>query len=85
MKPVKHFLLVYRRSTAELISCKDFGEDRAAALAARFAAEMTQRTDPDVEVVVLSADSRETLAATHSRYFRTMSELVSDFCAKVPA
>ena len=83
MKPVKHFLLVYNRATAELISCQDFGEDGAGALTARFAAEMKERAKPDVEVIVLSADSTATLMRTHSRYFKTMSELTGDFSAKV--
>lgn len=75
---MKHFLLVYRRSTAKLIEFRDLGEDRARAVETRFAAEKRERADPDVEVVVLSAPSKEALMKTHSRYFKTISELASD-------
>jgi len=76
---MKAFLLVYRRSTAELLECRDLGEDRAKALAERFAIEKRERHDSDIEVVILSARSEDALRRTHSRYFKTMSELASDF------
>jgi hypothetical protein len=73
-----HFLIVYRRSTGTLIRCDDLGADGAAALRERFDTEMQERADADVEVVLLSASSREELTRTHSRYFKTMSELKAD-------
>jgi hypothetical protein len=76
---MKDFLLVYRRSTASLVECRELGTDRANALAERFSIEKRERRDPDVEVVILSAPSKETLMRTHSRYFKTLSELASDF------
>lgn len=57
---------------------RDLGEDRAKAQALRFAAEKELRTDPDVEVVILAAQSREALVQTHSRYFKTLSQLASE-------
>jgi hypothetical protein len=83
LKTLRHYLLVYDRSTGKLVECRDLGEDRSGALAQRFAIEKRERSHPDIEVVVLSADSLETLRSTHSRYFRTMSELTSDFSAGV--
>ena len=80
---MKDFLLVYRRSTAALIECRDLGEDRAKAQAERFSIEKRERNDPDVEVVILSAASKDALINTHSRYFKTMSELVSDLSAGI--
>jgi hypothetical protein len=72
---VTHFLVVYRRSTAELVECRDLGPDREGALLERFEREKKEKDDPDVEVVLLSATSREALEKTHARYFRNDIEL----------
>ena len=45
------------------------------ALAARFEAERELRDEPDVEIVVLSADSWDALRRTHARYFERVQEL----------
>lgn len=63
------FLLVYRRSTGELIDWKDLGEDRSAATTVRTEREKLEKDDPDVEVIVLSATDREAVMKTHARYF----------------
>jgi hypothetical protein len=70
------FLLTYRRSSGELMACREF-VDRAAATRERTSLEARFREDPDVEVIVLTASSREQLERTHSRYFRTMQELLA--------
>jgi hypothetical protein len=70
-----HFLLVYRRSTGELVEDRDLGQDRAEALKVRFAREQREKDDPDVEVVLLSASSREALMQTHARYFKSVQQL----------
>ena len=75
---MKHFLLQYRRSTGRLLDLRDLGEDRSKALALRFAAEKELRTDPDVEVVILAAQTRDALIHTHSRYFKTLSQLTDE-------
>lgn len=75
---MKHFLLQYRRSTGQLVDLRDLGEDRAKALVLRFAMEKKVRTDPDVEVVILAAQSRDALVHTHARYFKTMSQLAEE-------
>lgn len=75
---MKHFLIVYRRGEGRLLECRDLGTDRAAATSKRLATERTHVADPDVEVVILSAKSREVLERTHSRYFRTARELAED-------
>jgi hypothetical protein len=82
---VTHFLLTYRRSTAELLDLQDLGSDRSRALDLMFEAERAVRTDPDVEVVVLSAESAADLKRTHSRYFRTISQIVQDITETEPA
>ena len=74
---MKYFLLVYRRSTASLVDCQELGDEPGLARAARSARELLERADPDVEVVVLSAPSLAALMETHSRYFRTASQLAT--------
>ena len=71
------FLVIYRRSTGELVSITEFTGDRRRALDARFEAEARVKDDPDVEVVLLSAPTLEALRQTHSRYFKTVRELAS--------
>ena len=68
-----HFLIVYRRSSRQLIECVDLGTDGDGALKQRFEREKREKNDPDVEVVLLSAQSLGALKRTHSRYFETGS------------
>jgi hypothetical protein len=71
---VAHFLLVYSRSSGELIRQRTFDDD-AAALRARFAAEDEFKERPDIEIVAFSAASEEDLRRTHARYFLRLEEL----------
>ena len=74
---VKLFLLVYDRKAGTLISRREFSaEQRADALEKRFAEERTRVDQADVEVVLLGAESWEALEKTHSRYFKTMQEML---------
>lgn len=61
-----YWLIAYNRKRGELLSCDPF-EDSRAALAERFRLE--RDAHPDVEIVVLGADSLEALKVTHGRYF----------------
>lgn len=70
---MNYFLVVYDRATGEL-QLRDFGVAREDALKARFEVEQSG-IGRDTEVVVLSANSREDLERTHSRYFHSVSEL----------
>ena len=72
--PVHHYLLIYNRRAGEIIRHRSFGSTDTA-LAARFEAEREFRNDPDVEIVVLGADSWDALKLTHSRYFKRVQEL----------
>lgn len=76
MREVSHFLLVFDRAHGRLLSERAFQEHRKA-LEERFRAERMHRSNPNIEVVVLSAESREALRLTHSRYFQTISSLAS--------
>ena len=76
---MKHFLLVYERSSGELIAEQEF-DDGAEALSARFRVEREGQWEGrplsrDVEIVVLGADSAQTLRRTHARYFMTIGEM----------
>ena len=71
---MKYFLLVFDRREGRLLNETDF-QDSKQALAARFAAERLHRGMPDVEVVVLGAESRDVLRQTHARYFQDLPSL----------
>ena len=73
-----YFLLVYDQKAGRVLEEEEFKEtDRAAALRARFAREAVYSNDPNVEIVVLAAESREALARTHARYFKSPRELLA--------
>jgi hypothetical protein len=65
---VKYWLVVYRRSAGELLRCEEFA-DSGEALDERFRLELRAGSGPDLEIVVLSADSLDTVKKTHARYF----------------
>jgi hypothetical protein len=69
---IKHFLVtrdVKRRATTVL----EFGTDYDAAQDAYQAAEQEARGRTDLDVVLLSADSLDTVERTHSSYFELRS------------
>lgn len=73
---VGHFLIIFDRAHSRLLSEQCFAEHRAA-LEERFRAERMHQDNPDIEVVVLSAESKEALRLTHARYFQSTSSLAS--------
>lgn len=76
VRRVSHFLLVFDRAHSRLLSERVF-EDHRKALEERFRAERMHRGNQDIEVVVLSAESKEALRLTHARYFQSVSSLAS--------
>jgi hypothetical protein len=75
---MKYFLLVYDRKTGQLSERLEFAEsERARALAERFARERVYRSSPDIEVILIGADSVDSLKQTHARYFLSPAEIVS--------
>jgi hypothetical protein len=82
---VTQYLVRYRRSTGDLLHFEDLGPDRAAAMDRRLDEERAHKDDPDVEVVLLTASSREALIRTHARYFKSMPELAAALAAALPA
>ncbi len=63
-----HFLLVFDHAKGELISQESFREAPRAA-AAYAAAEEQHRDAKDLEIVLVGADSIETIQITHGQYF----------------
>jgi hypothetical protein len=71
---VWNYLVIYNRRAGEIVRRGRF-ETAADALEARFEAEREFCDEPDVEIVVLGAESWDALYRTHSRYFKGVQEL----------
>jgi hypothetical protein len=67
---IQHFLIVYdiRAGKAKVTT---FGDNYDEALAAYANAEEDVRDDPNLDIVLVGADSIETVERTHSSYFHT--------------
>lgn len=75
---MKYFLLAYDRPRGEILSESEFGTWQEG-MTARFMAERIYRDKPDVEIVLLGAESREALRKTHRRYFETIGEMIASY------
>ena len=70
---ISHFLIVYDLLAEELVTLKPFGPDVDQATQAYADVEREYRKRDDhanFEIVLVGAESPETLAVTHSRYFK---------------
>ncbi|RJF41139.1 hypothetical protein D4740_09440 [Actinomyces sp. 2119] len=65
---MKQFLLIDDRDRDELIH-QEFGQDVDAATTAYRAAEIEYHDQPQMNIVLVGADSLETVKVTHSTYF----------------
>jgi hypothetical protein len=65
---LRHFLLVYDLKAQRLVSQRDF-EDGGEAAAAYADLEREYQGQPGYEVVLVGADSIETIRRTHAHYF----------------
>jgi len=65
---IEHFLIVYDIPSANA-DVRPYGTDYDAALEAYERAEWAAFDRSDVEIVLLSSDSLETIKRTHSSYF----------------
>lgn len=73
---MRYFLIVYDQASGIRLDLVPFAEaERDRALAARFAREREMSDRPDIEVVLLAAESLEDLKRTHSRYFKSLEEI----------
>jgi hypothetical protein len=75
---MRNFLVVYNRRTG-VSTVQEFPEGRGReAIRERFTQERLHRDDPDIEVVVLGSASKAELLKTHSRYFRSATEILEE-------
>ncbi len=84
---MRHYLIVYDRSTGTLLRCSEYRSvihGGKLALNDRFACERRYRDQPHIEVVVLAADSLDAVKVTHGRYFYTVAELAARALETVP-
>jgi hypothetical protein len=63
-----HFLLVYDHAEGRLLEQREFA-DADEAVAAYAVSEQQHRWDRDLEIVLIGADSIETIHRTHGHYF----------------
>lgn len=67
---MQHFLLIYDHAQQSLRDQRQFSDDeRDVATQAYQDAETQHRDDPDVEIVLIGADSLATILRTHGHYF----------------
>lgn len=66
--PIVHFLLVYDRQQGKLTFQQPYA-DSAAAVHAYEQMEEKHRDDRHIEIVLVGADSLETIMLTHGNYF----------------
>lgn len=71
---IKHFLITFDPSTGDT-EVLPFGTDYDAAQAAYSEAESANRGDTGLDIVLISADSLETIEQTHSSYFKGTAKL----------
>ena len=71
---MKHYLVIYDRRKGQIIRHRS-QPNAEQAIVARFDAEREFRGKPDIEIVVLGAESWDSLRRTHSRYFKDVQEL----------
>lgn len=74
---IRHFLVVYD-VVRGVAAVEEFGTDYDAALAAYAEREKEHQFDPAYEVVLLGADSLDTIKKTHSSYFLRPDEHAFD-------
>ena len=74
---MKYFLLVYDRGLQKILDGpRAYAFDhRDRALADRERAISDNIVNPDIEVVLLGADSVDELRKTHARYFQTSAQI----------
>lgn len=70
MTDIQHFLITYEIDKGKVI-VEEFGTDYDAALTAYSDAEKEFRERDDLDIVLVGADSIETVERTHSSYFET--------------
>lgn len=80
--PLNHFLLLYDVKKQALLEAIDMGTDGTAAVERYARLEDEYRDQAGIEIVLIGADSIETVKRTHSQYF---AEVGDDFFSTVVA
>ena len=81
--PDKYFILLYNIRERE-VQIEPFDSDFEAAADSYGMLEARHREDDDIEVVLVGADSIETIKRTHSHYFaHDPAELFQDFLGEL--
>jgi len=75
---MNYYLIVYDRARGAVLEEHEFAATEADRAWARREALISDTiVDPNVEVVMLRARSHDDLAKTHSRYFKSVKDIVS--------
>ncbi len=83
--PEQYFILIYDIPRRD-VQIEEFGGDVDAASEAYSGLEERYRGSDDIEVVMVGADSLDTIKKTHSHYFaRTAEELFQQFLTGMAA
>lgn len=89
-KRLQHFLLVFDHRLAKLIDQRRFA-DVDEAMAAYEACEAKYDADAEIEVVLIGADSIETVRETHANYFdgtaalaHVLAKILREFASSHP-
>lgn len=77
---IQHFLVTYFTREAR-VEVKEFGNDHDAALREYMELEHRYRDREDLDIVLLGADSLETVKRTHSSYFGEGRSAFADLLA----
>lgn len=73
--PLRHFLIIFDSKRQKLIAADDVGSDREQAVRRLAACELEYGLDRgDIQIVLLGAESLETVRRTHSQYFSVSAE-----------
>lgn len=88
--PLRHFLLVFDHAAAKLIDEQEF-DDVYAAMAAYERYESQFDSNDKMEVVLIGADSIETVRETHANYFdgtaalaHALAKILKNFASHTP-
>jgi len=73
---MRHFLLIYDHNAQKLRESQEFSDKECnAATDAYQAAERLHTDDSNIEIVLIGADSLETIHRTHGHYFESQDRL----------
>lgn len=73
---MKYFLFTYDRRSGRVVDQREYrAEDHAQAVQERFARELARQGEPDIEIILLGAESLDDLKRTHVRFFKSAGEL----------